>query len=253
MVNDAVYIAKDRDSGKWIATGKQFAVPYVFKTLFSREPIEFDDMCETIAVSKGDLYLDMNELLPDVSEYEKELEKFRKKQAKASKEGVAIPDNEALELKKLISEGHTYRFVGRVGRFCPIKPGCDGGILYRVNDGKYYAAAGTKGYRWLESEMVEELGKENDIDRSFYTKLVDDAVEAISQYGDFEWFISDEPVPPVEEKKLDEPPWVMACGKESCIGCEHFNNDQFHMDCALGYDISDLIAMNCDETIFDVR
>lgn len=157
------------------------------------------------------------------------------------------------ELHQLIDEGHTYRFVGRVGRFCPIKPGCDGGVLYRVNDGKYYAAAGTKGYRWLESEMVKELGKENDIDRSFYTKLVDDAVETISQYGDFEWFISDEPVPPVEENKLDEPPWVMACGKESCIGCEHFNNDQFHMDCALGYDISDLIAMNCDETIFDVR
>lgn len=255
LVNDAVYIAKDRDSGKWTATGKQFAVPYVFKSLFSREPIEFDDMCETIAVSKGDLYLDMNELLPDVSEYEKESERLMKKLLKMDPndpEGNPIAKR-IDELRQLIDEGHTYRFVGRVGRFCPIKPGCDGGILYRVNDGKYYAAAGTKGYRWLESEMVEELGKENDIDRSFYTKLVDDAVETISQYGDFEWFISDEPVPPVEEKKLDEPPWVMACGKESCIGCEHFNNDQFHMDCALGYDISDLIAMNCDETIFDVR
>lgn len=254
LVNDAVYIAKDRDSGKWTATGKQFAVPYVFKSLFSREPIEFDDMCETIAVSKGDLYLDMNELLPDVSEYEKESEKLMKKLLKMDPND---PEGDPIakridELRPLIDEGHTYRFVGRVGRFCPIKPGCDGGVLYRVNDGKYYAAAGTKGYRWLESEMVEELGKENDIDRSFYTKLVDDAVEAISQYGDFEWFISDEPVPPVEEKKLDEPPWVMACGKESCIGCEHFSNDQFHMDCALGYDISDLIAMN-EETPFDVR
>ena len=39
--------------------------------------------------------------------------------------------------------------------------------------------------------MVKELGKENDIDRSYYNKLVDDAVDTISQYGDFEWFASD--------------------------------------------------------------
>ena len=31
------------------------------------------------------------------------------------------------------------------------------------------------------------------IDRSYYDKLVDDAVEAISEYGDFNWFVSDEP------------------------------------------------------------
>ena len=38
LVNDAVYIArylnKDGTPGKWTATGTQFAVPYVFKTLF---------------------------------------------------------------------------------------------------------------------------------------------------------------------------------------------------------------------------
>lgn len=253
LVNDAVYIAKykepliDKKTQKeiwWTATGKQFAVPYVFKTLFSNEEIVFDDMCETIAVSKGDLYLDMNENLPDVTAEEKQLEKFRKNQAKASKEGIAIPDNEALDLKMAISEGHSYRFVGRVGRFCPIKPGCNGGILYRVNDGKYYAAAGTKGYRWLESEVVKELGKENDIDESFYTKLVDDAVETISEYGDFEWFISDEPVKPVEESDMLEPPWLMSCGKESCADCEHFINDAEEMRCAIGHDISDLITIN---------
>ena len=41
--------------------------------------------------------------------------------------------------------------------------------------------------------MVKELGKEGDIDRSYYNKLVDDAIEAISKYGDFEMFVSDEP------------------------------------------------------------
>ena len=33
----------------------------------------------------------------------------------------------------------------------------------------------------------------NIIDRSYYDNLVDDAVETISKYGDFEWFISDKP------------------------------------------------------------
>lgn len=188
LVNDAVYIAKYKD-GDWTATGTQFAVPYVFKTLFSREPIEFTDMCETKSVT-GALYLDMNEHLPDVTMYEKELEDRTKgkKRLNPNLENCSVED-----LEKHIAEGHNYIFVGKVGRFCPIKPGCGGGVLYREKDGKYYAAGGTKGYRWLESEMVKTLGKENDIDRHYYDALVDAAVESISQYGDFEWFISSEP------------------------------------------------------------
>ena len=54
--------------------------------------------------------------------------------------------------------------------------------------------------------MVKELGKEEDIDRSYYDKLVNDAVDAISKYGDYEWFVSDDPyVPPIPEDDL--PPW----------------------------------------------
>lgn len=41
------------EGGEWTATGTQFQVPYVFKTLFSKEPIEFSDLCETKSVSKG--------------------------------------------------------------------------------------------------------------------------------------------------------------------------------------------------------
>ena len=81
LVNDAVYIAKYKDgkhAGEWTATGTQFQVPYVFKTLFSKEDITFEDMCETKSVSSS-LYLDMNEDLPDVSEQEKGLEKFIKR------------------------------------------------------------------------------------------------------------------------------------------------------------------------------
>lgn len=151
LVNDAVYIAKYKD-GDWTATGTQFQIPYVFKKLFSREDITFDDLCETKSVTSS-LYLDMNENLPEGE--------------------------------------HAYVFVGKVGRFCPIKPGCGGGILYREKDGKYNAATGSKGYRWLESEMVKE--KENwrgIIDERHFIEMADTAVETIMKYGDYDWFVS---------------------------------------------------------------
>ena len=197
LVNDAVYICKDGD-GKWSATGTQFQVPYVFKKLFSREPIEFEDMCETKSVTSA-LYLDMNEALPNVEAYEKELEKLVKKYRDEDGCYPVDIDDRVTELERLITEGHDYHFVGRVGLFCPVKDGCGGGLLMREKDGKYYAATGSKGYRWLEAEMVKTLNKENDIDRSYYDSLVDDAVTTIAQYGDFEWFVSDD--------TDDTPPW----------------------------------------------
>ena len=211
LVNNAVYIAKyasaewcekvygyvpgdnKKHPGEWTATGKQFAVPYVFKTLFSHEKIEFKDMCETFSVSKGDLYLDMNENLPDVSEYEKELDKLES-DYKKGKISDTLFEPKSCELVEKIKDGHSLQFVGRVGQFTPILPGNNGGILYRVANDKNYAASGSTGYRWLESEMVKTLGMEDCIDRSFYNKLVDDAVDAISQYCDFEWFCSDDPL-----------------------------------------------------------
>ena len=64
----------------------------------------------------------------------------------------------------------------------------------REKDGKYYAAAGTKGYRWLESEMVRAAGREADVDISYYEKLALEAKEAIMKYaendGNFEWFVN---------------------------------------------------------------
>ena len=159
LVNDAVYIAKYKDgkhAGEWTATGTQFQVPFVFKTLFSKEEVTFDDMCETKSTSKGlGLYLDMNEGLPEGE--------------------------------------HNFTFIGKVGRFTPIKPGSGGGELVRESNGKYNAATGTKGYRWLESEMVKLLGKEDDIDKSYYISLCDAAIDTINKYGDFNAFVSESP------------------------------------------------------------
>lgn len=175
LVNNAVYIAKLAEDdpeapGQWTATGTQFQVPYVFKKLFSKEPIEFADLCETKEVKNSAIYLDMNE---DLSEGE-----------------------------------HDYHFIGRVGSFCPIKPGCGGADLVRTSTDKngnvkYDSVAGAKGYRWLEAEAVKLLGKEDDIDRSYYDELVDAAIygkgkgvsrkPGISDFGDFERFVADEP------------------------------------------------------------
>lgn len=194
LVNDAVYIAKYAGpGGKWTATGTQFQIPYVFKTLFSKEPIEFSDLCETKSVSTS-LYLDMNEGLPNRTDAEKELAYRDKHDVVDDHIGYKDPTFKNVsdeELRRIISEGHNYIFVGRVGQFCPIKKGCGGGLLMREKDGKYYAATGSKGFRWLESEMVRDLGKEDDIDRRYYNKLVDDAVETISKYGDFEQFVGE--------------------------------------------------------------
>lgn len=209
LVNDAVYIAKyatpeqceklygyvpgdnKKHSGEWTATGTQFAVPYVFKKLFSREPIEFEDMCETKSVSTS-LYLDMNEDAPDVTYEEKELAKLEKQYREGLLSDTMFEDA-CRPLVDAIEYGHNYHFIGKVGSFCPIKPGKGGGLLCREKDGKYYAATGSKGFRWLESEMVKELGKEDDIDRSYYDGLVDAAAETIIAYGDIEWFVSDDP------------------------------------------------------------
>jgi hypothetical protein len=117
LVNNAVYIAKERD-GDWTATGAQFAQPFVFKTLFTHEPLIFSDVCETKSV-KDSLYLDMNENLG--------------------------PDE------------HNYIFVGKVGSFCPIKEGCGGGELVVKRGDKYVSATGAKGYRWLEAEVVKKI------------------------------------------------------------------------------------------------
>jgi hypothetical protein len=195
LANDAVYIARYKDgkeAGKWTATGSQFAQPYVFKTLFSKEAILFEDMCETKAVTSA-LYLDMNENLPDVSEYDKEYFERTKvlenpnSPRKLSSKFRDLTDNELLDI---ISKGHDYHFIGKVGSFCPIKEGCGGGILLREKEGKYNAATGSKGYRWLEAEVVKVLDKEKDIDKQYYREMVDEAKKDIHKFVDFEWFTS---------------------------------------------------------------
>jgi hypothetical protein len=152
LVNDAVYVAAE--GGKWTAVGAQFQHPYVYKTLFSHELTTFDDLCEVKQVSKGAIYIDL--------EYDRPM---------------------------VLVSGKTdgMHFVGRTGRFVPVLS--NGGILYRVHEGKHYAIAGTKGYFWMEAELFldqENQGKFSEIDMSYFDNLVHDAIKTINKFGDFE-------------------------------------------------------------------
>ena len=197
LINDSTFIAKCADDdpdipNQWYAKAERFQVPYVFKTLFSKEPLEFKDFCEVKSVKEGDIYLDMNEGLPDVTEEEKQLKKLEDKYKKGELSDTTF-EKESIPLVEAIAKGHNYVFVGRVGQFCPIKEGCNGGVMYRYNNGKYYAVTGTKGYRWLESEVVRGLGKEDCIDESYYKRLADEAIDKINEFGDFYHFVDDAP------------------------------------------------------------
>ncbi len=205
LVNDAVYIAKYKEKdGKpcsdWTATGTQFKQPYVFKKLFSGDKVEFEDLCETKTV-KSSLYLDMNENMPDVTMYETEMKDRTKdwytdNPNKLVKNRRLYPELSGMSNEQLIDQiekGHNYHFVGKAGAFTPIKDGCGAGVLLREKDGKFYAASGSKGHRWLESEMVEKLEKKDDIDLSYYEVLKMKAKADIETYGDYEWFASEQP------------------------------------------------------------
>jgi hypothetical protein len=149
LVNDAVYVA--RTGGKWSATGAEFQQPYIFKTLFTQEEIEFDDLCVAKSVLKGSMYL---KYTPEIKGEE-----------------FTFVDNENV------------RFIGRTGLFCPVKEEAQGaGSLWRVLDDKPYAVAGTKGYLWKEANMTIR----DEIDMEYFETQANKAVETIEKFGSFE-------------------------------------------------------------------
>lgn len=175
LVNDAVYIAaavipaspdqnhngnKDAWKLKWEAVGAQFQHPYVFKKLFSKEPIERQDLYETKQVGKGAIHIDF--------------------------ESVRNPDNKTKGTDGL-------QFIGRIGRFLPVTAESGGGILYRVaeveGEMRRYAVSGTKGYLWMESNVAESLGNAVEVDQSYFEMLLRQAYAAIEKHGDADAFM----------------------------------------------------------------
>ena len=222
LVNKSTYIARykgGKHDGEWTATGAEFQQPYVFKTLFSKEPITFEDCCEVKNVQTA-LYLDMNEGYPLHSctqeEYDIEIERVINNALNRNRQSISNAEDPESKRQEVIDnavkkykgpkvgdliETHNYVFVGKAGQFSPMLDGSGGGELVREQDGKMVSATDADGYRWLESEMVRNLRMEDSINIGFYRKKVDDAIADISQYGDAEWFMSDDRDP----KKVEIP------------------------------------------------
>jgi predicted ABC-type ATPase len=212
LVNDAVYIAasreprnpdlRDGDAGyfdlKWTATGAEFKHPFVFKTLFSHQPITFRDLCETKQVRKGAMVLRFAE--GDIRIGGKKDDALPEDELVASDPAYGIPD---------APDHH----IGRSGLFVPVNPDQDlvkGGHLICINGDKAGAVSGTKGYLWAEAESVRVLqdgaiermvfepvdeavqgtGSIADIiDMSYYTQIAESAYQSIQEFGDAEEFI----------------------------------------------------------------
>jgi DNA polymerase elongation subunit (family B) len=168
LVNDAVYVAKDED-GRWSATGAQFQHPYVFKRLFTGEGIDFQDLCEKKQVKEGVMYLDDIDLGLYGDEYSPE----------QTSEMLEIENKSEGELV-LDHNGSRYH-IGRTGLFVPVSEEL-GGKLIRVKDDKEYAVAGTKGYYWVEAEMLRTLKPEALARMSF--ERVEDAIEGTGSIAD---------------------------------------------------------------------
>ena len=172
LVNDAVYIAKTQTPIKngpykgqcWSPVGAQFQHPYVYKTLFSGQPVQFEDLCEAKSVTAPSaMYLDFDE-------------------------------EKATPAERLDGMHH----VGRTGLFVPVFKEASGGKLLRVKDGKTYSVGGTKDFYWLEAEMIRKRNdfdvpffdlavhpKMYSIDMGYFNRLADEAVKTINKFGDF--------------------------------------------------------------------
>jgi len=213
LVNNAVFIgrhgADDPESPyEWDAVGAQFQAPYVFKSLFSHEAITFEDMCETKSVQTA-IYMDFKEgkqineeldlayklrgssrAYEDISKYERSVtDKYK--------------DISTEDLWAQVNDQHDYRFIGKVGLFCPVIEGVQGGELVRsatdrkgnptfasVTGANWVDDSGNTVNRWKEASVIESLHLEDQIDRSYYRRLVDDAKASIEKFGSFDEFMA---------------------------------------------------------------
>lgn len=153
LINDAVYIAHcghELCDKEWIAVGAQFQHPYVFKELFTKEPLTFDDLCETKSVTQGSMYLDISGT-GDVSEM---------------------------------------KHVGRAGSFMPVKYDgwslwrVKDGKKYHVTGTKDYI------WIEHDLAQFRDDHHELFTDMDYFERLKQDAIEAIEKYISYEEFVS---------------------------------------------------------------
>lgn len=142
LINDADYVARQGD--KWVAVGAKFQHPFVFKSLFTHEELDFQDFCETKTVTKGTMYLDFS--------------------------GTEDVSNMV--------------HIGGTGCFVPVEDDggalwrIDGEKKYAVAGTKGYRWI----TRDMALDRTENGGLSRDM--SYFHKLLDDAIKAITQFDE---------------------------------------------------------------------
>ena len=152
LANDAVYIAHDKDG--WHATGKQFQEPLVFKTIFSGDPLDLEDVAQTRSVTTR-MFLEFGE----------DDRKF------VGRVGSFLPVYPGTPgAGRLVRENH--------------RTDKEGNELISYGD-----VSGCKGYRWLDYEDVQ--GDWRDVyDDRYGRQLVDAAMDQIRKWTEVDAFLA---------------------------------------------------------------
>jgi hypothetical protein len=140
---DKAQIIEKLENGKWNAVGKEFLEPYVFKTLFSHEEIEFSDLVQVKSVTKGAIYLSFDE-------------------------DPTVLDNST--------------FIGRVGGFVPVTSGGGYLCALREDAEKFVALSGSKGYLWQEAEVIKQMNDADLIDMTYFNQMVNETYATLGEF-----------------------------------------------------------------------
>ena len=152
LANDAVYIAHDKDG--WHATGKQFQEPLVFKTIFSGDPLDLEDVAQTRSVTTR-MFLEFGE-------------DDRKFVGRVGSFLPVVPGTPGAG--RLVRENH--------------RTDKEGNELISYGD-----VSGCKGYLWLDYEDVQ--GDWRDVyDDRYGRQLVDAALDQIRKWTDVDAFLT---------------------------------------------------------------
>lgn len=148
LVNDAVYVG--RCGSEWTAVGAQFQHPFVYKRLFSHEPLSFDDFCEARSVTQGAMYI--------------------------------YPDG--------VDEPSTRRHIGRTGLFVPVVSGGGALIRVKDEKTFAVAGTKDHRWIERDAAVSLEKTGDLEIDMTYFETLEDNAVNAIEKFGSFKEFVS---------------------------------------------------------------
>ena len=153
-MNDAVYVAQTgpEEKAEWTAVGAQFKVPYVYKTLFSGEPILAKDLAETKQVAKGHMVLE-----------------FESGDHFVGRTGRFVPVRNFGGKLSRVHEGKKYAVTGTKG---------------------YHWIEQEMFQQYLDNDNGDGKNEAPEIDYDYFENLVGAAKNTISKFGNFEEFVS---------------------------------------------------------------